>query len=234
MNSIYLFPPSPVPTVPIKGGEQVFPVNRIFCVGRNYAEHAREMGGQPDKEEPFYFTKSPSAIVPSGASVSYPPETENYHYEIELVAAIGKPVFQAAPNDALDAVFGYACGLDMTRRDLQFRVREKQRPWDVAKDFEQSAVISPIVPSAVCGHLTHGKIELRVNGETRQKADLSDLINSVQELIVDLSRYYHLVPGDLIYTGTPAGVGPVVPGDHLIGSIAGLGEIELTVGKPHT
>lgn len=229
MSSRYIVPPPEVSSVPVRGQDAVFPVNRIFCVGRNYAAHAAEMGTQPDKEEPFYFTKSPSAIVASGATIAYPPETSNYHYEMELVAAIGAPVFRATPENALDAVLGYACGLDMTRRDLQLRAREKQRPWDLGKDFEQSAVMSEIVPASEIGHPTSGLIELKLNGEVRQSADLSDLINSVQEVIVHLSRFYHLVPGDLIYTGTPAGVGPVQRGDDITGRIDRVGDISLRI-----
>lgn len=230
MSSQYIVPPPAVSTVPVRGQDAVFPVNRIFCVGRNYAAHAAEMGVQADKEEPFYFTKSPSTIVASGATVPYPPETSNYHYEMELVVAIGAPVFQATPENALQGVLGYACGLDMTRRDLQLRAREKQRPWDLGKDFEQSAVMSEIVLAAEIGHPTTGLIELKVNGEVRQSADLSELINNVSEVIVHLSRFYHLVPGDLIYTGTPAGVGPVKSGDTITGRVEGVGEIALTIG----
>ncbi|MGC2857464.1 fumarylacetoacetate hydrolase family protein [Novispirillum sp. DQ9] len=229
MSTPYIVPPPAVSTVPVRGKDAVFPVNRIFCVGRNYAAHAAEMGTQPDKEEPFYFTKSPSTIVPSGATVAYPPETANYHHEMELVAAIGAPVFRASLDNALDAVLGYACGLDMTRRDLQLRAREKQRPWDLGKDFEESAVIGEIVPADAIGHPTRGVIELKVNGAVRQHADLSELINSVAEIIVHLSRFYHLQPGDLIYTGTPAGVGTVVPGDRITGHIDGIGEITLDI-----
>lgn len=232
MTTRYIVPPPAVSTVPVRGHGAVFPVNRIFCVGRNYAAHAAEMGTQPDKEEPFYFTKSPSTIIASGATVAYPPETVNYHYEMELVAAIGAPVFRASPDTALEAVLGYACGLDMTRRDLQLRAREKQRPWDLGKDFEQSAVMGEIVPVSEIGHPTSGLIELKVNGVVRQSADLSDLINSVKEVIVHLSRFYHLVPGDLIYTGTPAGVGPVQPGDEIAGRIDQVGEVSLRVAAP--
>jgi fumarylpyruvate hydrolase len=228
----YLFAPPPVVTVAIQGSSQLFPVNRIFCVGRNYAAHAAEMGVQVDKEEPFYFTKAASAIVPTGATVAYPLETANYHYEMELVAAIGAPIHKATMDNALDSVYGYACGLDMTRRDLQLRAREKQRPWDLGKDFEESAIISPIVPVVGGAHPITGEIALEVNGETKQKADLADLINSTQEVIVHLSRFYHLVPGDLIYTGTPAGVGPVKTGDVITGHIDAVGDITLTIGEP--
>lgn len=230
MSQKTLFPTLPVPTVPVQGIEDVYPVQRIFCVGRNYEAHAAEMGTRPDKEEPFYFTKNPQTIIHTGATIPYPPGTENYHYEMELVAAIGKPVFRATAENALDAVYGYSCGLDMTRRDLQLRAREKQRPWDLGKDFEESAIISPLVPASVCGHLKTGNISLSVNGEQKQKADLADLINNVEEVVIHLSRFYHLQPGDLIYTGTPAGVGPVVAGDRITGEIDGLPGIELTIG----
>lgn len=225
----YLFPPPVRPTVEIKGQRLTYPINRIFCVGRNYEAHAREMGLEVDREAPFYFTKTPSAFAPSGSTVAYPPGTSNYHYEMELVVAIGSQAFGVSAEQAPEHIFGYACGLDMTRRDLQLIARQKSRPWDFGKDFEQSAVISPIVPAGECGHPASGTIELRVNGETRQSSDLELLIHSVPEVIADLSKYYHLVPGDLIFTGTPEGVGPVVAGDHLMGSIAGVGEIDLRV-----
>ncbi len=225
----YLFPPAETPAVAVSGQAAAYPINRIFCVGRNYEAHAREMGIEVDREAPFYFTKTPSAFVPSGASVAYPPGTGDYHYEMELVVAIGSPAFEVSPGDALSRVYGYACGLDMTRRDLQLVARQKSRPWDLGKDFEQSAVISPIVPASQCGHPQSGTIELRVNGTTRQSSDLSLLIHSVPEVIADLSKYYHLVPGDLIFTGTPEGVGAVVSGDRLAGSVTGVGEIELQV-----
>jgi len=225
----YVFDPAPLPAAPVRGTDARFPINRIFCVGRNYEAHAREMGVQVDREAPFYFTKSPGTYVPSGATVAYPPATENYHYEMELVVAIGKPAFRIAREDALDIVYGYACGLDMTRRDLQLAARAKQRPWDIGKDFEDSAVLSEIVPVAECGHPADGTLELRVNGETRQSSDLGLLIWSVPELIAHLSTLYHLQPGDLIYSGTPEGVGAVRTGDRIEGSVAGLGGIALTI-----
>jgi fumarylpyruvate hydrolase len=164
--------------------------------------------------------------------VPYPPGTKNYHYEMELVAAIGAPAFRVPADRALESVFGYACGLDMTRRDLQSAAKEKQRPWDIGKDVEQSAVLGEIVPAADIGHPRKGRIELRVNGETKQDSDLSLLIHGVPEVVAHLSTFYHLEPGDLIYTGTPEGVGPVKPGDTLEGSIAGVGTIALTIGAP--
>lgn len=228
----YAVAPAPVYTLPIAGSDEQFPINRIFCVGRNYEAHAREMGVPVDREAPFYFTKSPGTYVPSGAAIAYPPATENYHYEMELVVAIGKPAFRVAREQALEVVYGYACGLDMTRRDLQLAARAKQRPWDIGKDFEDSAVLSEIVPVAACGHPTSGTLELRVDGETKQSSDLTLLIWSIPELIAHLSTLYHLQPGDLIYTGTPEGVGPVKPGNRIEGSIAQVGTIALTIGDP--
>jgi len=223
--SEYLFPaPSPV-AAPIHGRAPRFPVRRIFCVGRNYEAHAREMGGTVDREAPFYFTKASEHYVPSGSTITYPPGTTNYHYEMELVVAIGKAGFRVAEAQALDHVFGYACGLDMTRRDLQSVAKEKQRPWDIAKDVEQSAVLGDIAPAADVGHPSQGRIELRVNGQQKQSADISQLIHGVPAVIAHLSQYYHLQPGDLIYTGTPEGVGAVKPGDRLDGSIEGVGTI---------
>jgi fumarylpyruvate hydrolase len=227
----YLFPPSPAPAVSVLGKTELFPVSRIFCVGRNYEAHAAEMGFKPDREAPFYFTKTPSAIVHSGQSVTYPPGTENYHYEMELVVAIGAPAFRVAEAEAMDCVFGYACGLDMTRRDLQLAARDKGRPWDFGKDFEQSAIIAPIVGIADFGAVSNQRISLEVNGVVRQDQVLADLIWSIPEIVAHLSQYYHLLPGDLIYTGTPAGVGPVVAGDRLIGSIEGLPSVELAIGQ---
>jgi len=228
--SSYAFAPPPLIAVPIEGAASTFPVRRIFCVGRNYEAHAREMGAAPDREAPFYFTKSALHYVPSGATVNYPVGTNNYHYEMELVVAIGSPGHALSRERALGCVFGYACGLDMTRRDLQIAARDKKRPWDLGKDFEESAVLAPIVPASRCGHLMRGRIELRVNGEVKQSSDLGLLIHDVAAVIADLSQYYHLQPGDLIFTGTPEGVGPVVPGDRLEGRIEGLGSITLSIG----
>ena len=223
-----LFDLPPLPQVPVVGSAATYPVRRIFCVGRNYAAHAAEMGVEVDREAPFYFTKTPWAICHSGTSIPYPLETENYHYEMEFVVAIGKPAFRVAQADAMDVVFGYGCGLDMTRRDLQLAARAKQRPWDLGKDVEASAVIAALTPAA---EFTIGaqRIALSVNGETKQDATLADLIWSVPELIAHLSRFYHLQPGDLIYTGTPAGVGPVVAGDTIEGTIDGLAPVALSL-----
>lgn len=230
--SQYVFPPAPQAAVAVRGSSQLYPVSRIFCVGRNYAAHAREMGFDPDREPPFYFNKTPIDLIATGATIAYPLGTQNYHYEMELVIAIGKPAFRVTPEQAADCVWGYACGLDMTRRDLQIKSREVGRPWDFGKDFENSAVISPLVPASEVGHLKSGNIQLSVNGQVKQNADLKDLIWSVPEVVANLSEYYHLQPGDLIYTGTPEGVGPVQPGDKITGQIDGLGDIALTIGQP--
>ena len=231
MTTTYLWAPPPVYSLPVRGTTQRLPVNRLFFVGRNYHAHAVEMGRPVDKsvERPFYFTKSPSTLVESGATVAYPSETTNYHHEMELVVAIGQPGFRVMPSDAAALVYGYACGLDMTRRDLQLVARDKGRPWDLGKDVEQSSVVSEIVPMPGTV-LTHGELALSVNGQPRQKSDLDKLIWSIPELIADLSLFYHLQPGDLIFTGTPEGVGAVVAGDRIDGRIEGVGEIALRVG----
>ncbi len=227
----FVFPPPGPMAAPIRGRAERFPIRRIFCVGRNYEAHAREMGGAVDREAPFYFTKSSIHYAPSGSTIAYPGGTTNYHYEMEFVVAIGKGGFRIGEAQALDHVFGYTCGLDMTRRDLQAAAKAQQRPWDIAKDVEQSAVLGEIAPAAETGHPNRGRIELRVNGETKQSSDISQLIHSVPAVIAHLSQYYHLQPGDLIYTGTPEGVGAVKPGDRLEGSIEGVGSITATVGQ---
>jgi fumarylpyruvate hydrolase len=228
--SEFIFAPPSVVSAPVRGKAPRFPIRRIFCVGRNYEAHAREMGGLVDREAPFYFTKAAEHYAPSGSMIGYPPGTKNYHYEMELVVAIGKSGFKVAEPEALAHVFGYACGLDMTRRDLQAAAKDKQRPWDIAKDVEQSAVLGEIAPAEEIGHPSHARIELRVNGVTKQSADISQLIHSVPAVIVHLSQYYHLQPGDLIFTGTPEGVGPVQPGDQLEGSIEAVGTIDVQIG----
>jgi fumarylpyruvate hydrolase len=229
MNEL-IFPAPPVVGAPVRGQSGRVPLRRIFCVGRNYEAHAREMGVAVDREAPFYFTKAAEHCVASGSTVPYPPGTSNYHYELELAVVIGAPAFRVAADRALACVFGYACGLDMTRRDLQFAAREQRRPWDLGKDVEQSAVLAEIVPASEIGHPAAGRIELRLNGEVKQSADISQLIHKVPEVIAHLSTFYHLHPGDVIYTGTPEGVGPVKPGDVLEGSIDGVGTLTLTIG----
>ncbi|QWW72548.1 fumarylacetoacetate hydrolase family protein [Rhizobium sp. WYJ-E13] len=232
MTSVVLFDIPAPPTIAVQGTLTRFPVNRIFCVGRNYAEHAKEMGVEVDRETPFYFLKSPHAIVESGATVAYPPGTANYHYEMEFVVAVGQPGFKIDAAKALDHVYGYATGLDMTRRDLQLEARAKGRPWDLGKDFEQSAVISRIVRKEEFGEIGQQRIWLEVGGKTQQDARLSDLVWKVPELISHLSQFYHLSPGDLIFTGTPAGVGAVVAGNGMRGAVDGLPEVLLTIGQP--
>lgn len=225
-----LFKLPETPTIPVLGEAAAYPIHRIFCVGRNYAAHAAEMGVEVDREAPFYFTKAASAAVASGSTVPYPPGTENYHYEMELVVALGAPVFRVSVEEAEKAIFGYGCGLDMTRRDLQLAARAKQRPWDLGKDVENSAVLTPLTRAAKVAEIGPQRIHLEVNGTVKQDAHLSDLIWSVPELISHLSHYYHLRPGDIILTGTPAGVGPVVAGDVITGGIDGLEPISLTLG----
>lgn len=230
-QATYLWTPPSVLSLPVRGDSRRLPINRLFFVGRNYHAHAVEMGKpvNKDTERPFYFTKAPQTLVQSGATVAYPPQTGNYHYEMELVLAIGAPGFCVAEADAHKLVYGYACGLDMTRRDLQLAARDKGRPWDLGKDVEESSVVSDIVamPGVV---LEEGALQLTVNGEPRQKSDLNMLIWNIRELIADLSTFYHLQPGDLIFTGTPEGVGAVVAGDRIDGHIDGVGEIVLHVG----
>jgi fumarylpyruvate hydrolase len=227
----YLWNPPVIPSLPVRGLSERLPVHRIFCVGRNYHAHAVEMGKPVDKsvERPFYFTKSPSSLVESGATVAYPPETRNYHYEMELVLVIGQPGFRVPAERAHELIYGYACGLDMTRRDLQLVARDKGRPWDLGKDIEQGSVCSEVVP--LPGEVIEsGEIALSVNGQTKQCSDVGKLIWNIREIIADLSLFYHLQPGDLIYTGTPEGVGPVVSGDVIRGHVAGVGEVTLSIG----
>lgn len=227
--SAYLFPPPATAALPVLGQAARFPVNRIFCVGRNYAAHAAEMGSEVDREAPFYFTKSARALLESGAVLAYPPGTKDLHHEIELVLALGAPAFRVAPDRAMAAVWGYGSGLDMTRRDLQARAKAKQRPWSLAKDFEGSAVLSALTPAADFTPASQA-IRLEVNGSPRQSGRIDEMVWSLPELIADLSHYYYLVPGDIIMTGTPSGVGAVGPGDRLAGGIEGLVPVELTIG----
>lgn len=229
MAKAFDFPVPPVAMIPVAGHAGSYPVRRIFCVGRNYAAHAAEMGFAVDREAPFYFSKSPSAITLSGATVPYPPGTANCHHELEFVVAIGAPLFKASPDEAEAAIFGYATGLDMTRRDLQIAARDKGRPWDLGKDFENSAIIGPITLAAMFGPVANQEIVLKVNGQIRQVARLSEMVWKVPELLAQLSGFYHLGPGDLLYTGTPSGVGPVEPGDRLIGTIEGLEPVVLEI-----
>ncbi len=220
--------PAPEPfTVPVEGGD-VFPVRRIFCVGRNYEKHAAEMGGQVDREAPWYFTKSAANAVRSGATVPFPQGTANYHHEMELAVYIGAEALRVQVSEADAVVLGYSCALDMTRRDRQQDGKDNRRPWDLGKDVENGAVLAEV--SRGWSVTPEARIHLEVNGETRQDATLSELVWSVAEVISHLSHYYHLKPGDVIMTGTPAGVGAVQPGDKITGGIDGLAGIGLTLG----
>ncbi|HYQ38618.1 MAG TPA: fumarylacetoacetate hydrolase family protein [Pseudomonas sp.] len=229
----YVIEPQAVTSLPVAGSDQQFPVRRVYCVGRNYAAHAREMGFDPDREPPFFFCKPTDTVIGvadgSTLELPYPVETSNYHYEIELVVAIGKGGSNIALEDANDHVFGYAVGLDMTRRDLQMKMREMGRPWEIGKAFDQSAPIAPLYPASQVGHPSQAGIWLQVNGEDKQRSDINKLIWSVPETIAYLSRFFELQPGDLIMTGTPEGVGPVVKGDLMVGGVDGLGEIKVRV-----
>lgn len=224
-----LFEPSPAVTVAIKDSELRFPVHRIYCVGRNYAAHAREMGADPDREPPFFFMKPADALVPNGEVLPYPSRTADLQHEIELVVAIGKAGRDIAAGDAEDHVFGYAVGNDLTRRDLQRAAKEKGRPWDTAKGFDRSAPITDLFPAERFGHPRRGEIRLEVDGELRQQGDIADMTWSVQEIIAELSTLFELRPGDLVFTGTPAGVGPVRPGQTMVGYIEGLEELRTTI-----
>ncbi|MFC7737148.1 fumarylacetoacetate hydrolase family protein [Roseomonas sp. GCM10028921] len=219
----YVIAPPPVAAIPVRGGG-LFPVRRIFCVGRNYAEHAREMGSDPDREPPFYFTKPADAVVTGGADMPYPTMTKDLHHEMELVVAIGVGGSEIAEADALNHVWGYCAGLDMTRRDLQAEAKKGGRPWDMGKGFDQSAPMGELVPAGSFDP-SKGKIELKVNGQVRQTSDLSKLIWSVPEVIANLSRLVRLAPGDLIMTGTPENVAAVQRGDVLEGVVEGVGMV---------
>jgi fumarylpyruvate hydrolase len=226
--SDFVIPPPPVPAVPVAGGSS-FPVRRIFCVGRNYAEHVREMGGDPTREVPFFFTKPADAVLIGGAGMPYPPRTSDLHHEMELVAAIGSGGSDIKPGEALGHVYGYAAGLDMTRRDLQSEAKKAGRPWDMSKGFDFSAPIGEIVPASRIGHPARGSIELKVNGKTRQSSDLNRMIWSVAETVAYLSGLVRLAPGDLIFTGTPEGVAAVTRGDLLEGVVEGVGGVRTRI-----
>jgi fumarylpyruvate hydrolase len=225
----YVVPAPPIPSLAVEGSQARFPVHRIYCVGRNYAEHAREMGGDPDREPPFFFMKPADAIVADGNDFPYPAQTRDVHHEMELVVALGKGGTNIAAGDALAYVFGYAAGLDMTRRDLQAEAKKQGRPWDTAKGFDHAAPCGRIMPAAAIGHPAAGAIWLKVNGELRQRSDLSQLVWKIPEVIAYLSTLFTLAPGDLIYSGTPAGVGAVQRGDMLEGGVDGVGTIQLKV-----
>ncbi len=218
----YVWAPRNAPAVEVQDSAERFPVHRIYCVGRNYAAHAREMGNDPTREPPFFFSKPADAIVPNNTTIPYPPRTHNLHHEIELVVAIGTGGANISTTTALDHVYGYAVGNDLTRRDLQSAARDKGLPWDTSKGFDRSAAIAAIRPVSTEGHISRGAIWLKVNDDLKQQGDIADLIWSVPEIIAELSSLFELVPGDLVYTGTPAGVGAIKSGDRMEGGIAGL------------
>ena len=225
----FVIPAPPFPSLPVAGTERRFPVRRVYCVGRNYAAHVIEMGHDPDREDPFFFQKNPDGLVPGGGVFPYPAASSDVHHEIELVVALARGGSDIAVEDALSHVYGYAVGIDMTRRDLQAAAKQARRPWEVAKAFEHAAPCSAVVPAADIGHPARGAIELDVNGAQRQRGDLSQLIWKVPEIISCLSGLFTLAGGDLVFTGTPSGVGPVARGDRLLGRVAGVGEIEVEV-----
>ena len=225
----YVFAQPRQPALPIRGSDQMFPVHRIYCVGRNYAEHAREMGSDPDREPPFFFQKNPDNLLTSG-TLPYPAQTNDLHFEIELVVALKSGGVNIETSDALSHVYGYAIGLDMTRRDLQNAAKKTGRPWEVGKAFEHSAPCTPIVPATAIGHPGKGAIWIDVNGERRQTGDLAQMIWDIPHQIAFLSGLFKLAAGDLIFTGTPAGVGATKPGDRLHGHVDGIGDLEVRVG----
>jgi len=226
-----LFDPTP-PVIAATTRGQGFPVRRVFCIGRNYAAHAAEMGGDAEREPPFFFTKWAETVVPSGSTIAYPAGTQNYQYEGELVVAIGRGGRDIQPGAAAQHIYGYAAGFDMTRRDLQFAMRDAGRPWDIGKNVEQAAPLGLIHPADGLAPMARGRIVTTVNGEVRQQGELADMIWPIGDLVAHISRYYRLEPGDLIYTGTPSGVGPVQPGDRLAVSIEGLPDCAVTIGGP--
>ena len=229
----YVFEPGRRPSVAVAGTDARFPVRRIFCVGRNYAAHAREMGSDPEREPPFFFAKPGDAVLDAGAGagakVPYPPETSDFHHEVELAVAVGTGGASIDPASALEHVFGYAVALDLTRRDMQREAKSAGRPWALSKGFDHSAPVAPIHPASEVGHLARGRIRLAVDGEVRQDADLAELIWPVADVIAILSRSVALAPGDLILTGTPAGVGPLAIGERVTGDVEGLGGLEVEI-----
>lgn len=225
----YAIPVWEMPSLPVAESDARFPVRRIFCVGRNYAEHTREMGGDPTRELPFFFMKPADALVQNGAKVPYPSQTKDLHFEIELVVALKSGGVDIPAERALDHVFGYAVGIDLTRRDIQGAAKKAGRPWDMGKGFDNSAPCTSVVPAAKIGHPAKGAIWLKVNGAIKQKADLADMIWKVPEMIAYLSGLVELKAGDLLYSGTPAGVGAVVKGDRLEGHVDQVGDLAITI-----
>ncbi len=229
MHLDYVFDPPSIPALPVVNEAPLFPIRRIFCVGRNYAAHAIEMGNEVDREKPFYFTKSAHCLCHTGREIAYPRVTEDCHYEMEFTVAIGAEASEVSTETAMDAVFGYASGIDLTRRDLQGVAKHLRRPWDIGKDFEDAAILGPVTRKAQFGEIGEQTIWLDHDGTRAQEAPLSDMIWSVPEIIVHLSQLYTLLPGDLIMTGTPAGVGAVKPGSKLEGGIDGLEPVQVTI-----
>jgi fumarylpyruvate hydrolase len=229
MTGFVITPPA-IPAIAIAGSDQTFPVRRVFCVGRNYAAHAREMGSDPSREPPFFFTKPADAVVPASGSVPYPSSTAELHHEVELVVALKGGGTDIAPDQALDLVWGYGVGLDLTRRDLQAIAKKDGRPWDMAKGFDASAPCSPLQPVSAVGHPQDAAIWLEVNGKRKQEGNLNEMIWPIPDVIAYLSRFVALAPGDLIYTGTPSGVDALQPGDRVRGGVDGVATFELTIG----
>ncbi|MBB3772898.1 fumarylpyruvate hydrolase [Angulomicrobium tetraedrale] len=228
IDTHYVISPPGIPTLPVEGSDKLFPIHRIYCVGRNYAEHAIEMGHDPDKEPPFFFQKNPDNVITNG-TFPYPDKSSDVHYELEMLVAIGKGGINIPVEKALDHVWGYGIGLDMTRRDLQGEAKKLGRPWEVGKAFEASAPSSALVPAAKIGHPASGKVWLKVNGALRQSGDLNQMIWKVPEMISYLSGLFELKAGDIIMSGTPAGVGAIVRGDHLEGGVDGVGTLDVKV-----
>ena len=226
-----LVPARPLPLLPVLGGGR-FPVARVFCIGRNYVEHAAEMGAEIDRDAPFYFTQQAFSVQPFGTSMAYPPRTADLHHEVEYVAALAAPLRNATAEEALAAVLAHGVGLDMTRRDLQAEAKARRRPWDTGKDFEGAAIFGPLALVGEGDLAQDRAIRLSVNGEVRQAARLSEMVWSLAEMLVDLSTLYHLQPGDIVMTGTPAGVGPVLPGDRLEAEVEGLPPLSVEIGPP--
>ena len=231
-NAKYVIDIGPIPSLPVEGSDARFPVGRIYCVGRNYAEHAREMGHDPDREPPFFFMKAANSIVQNNSEIGYPVGTKDVHHEIEMVVAIGKGGKNIPVDKALEHVWGYGVGLDMTRRDIQGEAKKMGRPWEMGKSFDESAPITPIRPVSATGHPAKGAIWLKVNGQVKQNANLNQMIWSVAEQVSKLSEAFELMPGDIIYCGTPENVGPVVPGDVMTGHIDGLPDLMVKVSAP--
>jgi fumarylpyruvate hydrolase len=225
----FVIPAPPAPVLPVADSDGLFPVRRIYCVGRNYADHAREMGGNPDREPPFFFGKPSDAVVPGGGDIAYPPLTSNLHHEVELVVALGGGGRDIPVEQALACVYGYAVGIDLTRRDLQAVFKDKGQPWEMAKGFDQSAPVSALMPAERSGHPSSGAIWLSVDGADRQRGDLAQMTWNVAEVIAHLSAYMLLAPGDLIFTGTPSGVGALVRGNRVRCGIQGVGELEIAL-----